>query len=75
MVYQIFDDKGQFAGDQGTPRDISAKKGSREAERTLRQSEECSCALTALSSDWFKELDEKFRFIQIAGKRTELEGR
>ncbi|MDP3356232.1 MAG: PAS domain S-box protein [Polaromonas sp.] len=40
----------------------------REAERTLRESEERFRALTALSSDWFWEQDENFRFVQISGE-------
>ncbi|MFI5445680.1 ATP-binding protein [Polaromonas sp. UC242_47] len=38
------------------------------SERTVRESEERFRALTALSSDWFWEQDENFRFVQVSGE-------
>jgi len=39
-----------------------------EAERVLRASEERFRGLTALSSDWYWEMDEQFRFVEFHGK-------
>ncbi|WP_198026875.1 PAS domain S-box protein [Polaromonas glacialis] len=44
--------------------DITARK---KVEQTLRESEERFRALTQLSSDWFWEQDEHFRFEQVSG--------
>jgi PAS domain S-box-containing protein len=47
----------------------------RNAEGVLRESEERFRALTELSSDWFWEQDEHFRFVKISGKTTDMAGR
>jgi len=44
--------------------DISARK---QTENTLRESEERFRALTALSSDWYWEQDEQYRFVMLSG--------
>lgn len=51
--------------------DITARKRS---EDTLRESEARFRALTELSSDWYWEQDENFRFIQISGNVTKITG-
>ena len=47
--------------------DITERK---EAEQTLRQSEAQSRALAAVSSDWFWEQDENFRFVMVSSDGT-----
>ena len=46
----------------------------RNAEAVLRQSEERFRALTELSSDWFWEQDEHFRFVKISGRTRNMGG-
>ncbi len=60
----VFDAQGAFTGYRGMGRDITAQKL---AERALRDSEARFRALTQLSSDWYWEQDEQFRFTLIAG--------
>jgi len=47
----------------------------RNAETVLRESEERFRALTELSSDWFWEQDEHFRFTKISGETVDMAGR
>ncbi len=47
--------------------DITARK---KVEQTLRESEERFRTLTQLSSDWFWEQDEHFRFQQVSGDES-----
>ena len=51
--------------------DITERK---QAEQLLQMNEEHFRALTALTSDWFWEQDENFRFVQIPGKTTHPAG-
>ena len=54
-----FDKNGVFRGYHGVSRDVTEEK---RAEEALRQSEARFRALTELSSDWYWEQDEAFRF-------------
>ncbi|MGC1176151.1 PAS domain S-box protein [Polaromonas sp.] len=49
--------------------DITERK---ESERVLQESEERFRMLTQLSSDWFWEQDENFRFVEIKGKHKSV---
>jgi diguanylate cyclase (GGDEF)-like protein/PAS domain S-box-containing protein len=59
----VFDKNREFIGYQGVSRDITAEKRS---ERAVRESEARFRALTALSSDWYWEQDDQFRFIYFS---------
>jgi diguanylate cyclase (GGDEF)-like protein/PAS domain S-box-containing protein len=58
-----FDEQGRFRGYHGVGRDITER---REGEERLRESEERFRALTGLSSDWYWEQDENFRFSRVS---------
>ena len=60
----VFDTHGNFTGYRGVARDYTVQK---EVEAALRTSEERFRALTHLSSDWYWEQDEQFRFTRIEG--------
>ena len=51
--------------------DITERK---QTERILRENEERFRALTALTSDWFWEQDENFRFVMVSGEMTNMAG-
>jgi diguanylate cyclase (GGDEF)-like protein/PAS domain S-box-containing protein len=55
----------------GTHMDISAQK---RVEQVLRESEARFRSLTELSSDWYWEMDEQFRFTRIDGNRESSAG-
>lgn len=59
----VFTEDGRFRGYQGVSIDITAEKRS---ERALRESEARFRALTAMSSDWYWEQDEQFRFVYFS---------
>lgn len=59
----LFDDTGRFIGYHGVGQDITQRKL---AQDQLRESEERFRALTELSSDWYWEQDEHFRFIRTS---------
>ncbi|UCH46474.1 MAG: EAL domain-containing protein [Betaproteobacteria bacterium] len=68
----VFDDEGKFTGYQGVSRDITAEK---QSELVVRESEARFRALTAMSSDWYWEQDEHFRFTYFsptAGNNAKL---
>jgi diguanylate cyclase (GGDEF)-like protein/PAS domain S-box-containing protein len=55
---------GEPAGFRGMLRDVTER---RRMEAALRESEERFRALTELSTDWYWEQDENYRFIQVNG--------
>lgn len=61
----IFDGAGHFKGYRGIGKDITANKY---AEQALRESEARFRGLTEISSDWYWEQDEHFRFVHSHGK-------
>ncbi|HJV52391.1 MAG TPA: PAS domain S-box protein [Noviherbaspirillum sp.] len=63
-VQLIRNDKGEPVGFRGMLRDVTAR---REMEAALRASEERFRDLTELSSDWYWEQDNRYRFVQING--------
>jgi PAS domain S-box-containing protein len=46
---------------------LSGHQRAQQTENTLRESEERFRALTALSSDWYWEQDEQYRFVMLSG--------
>ena len=60
----LFDEHSRFRGYHGVGRDVTARK---QAEERLRRSEERFRALAQMSSDWYWEQDEHFRFTHFAG--------
>lgn len=67
----IRDAEGDPVGFRGLLRDVTAR---RRMEQVLRNSEERFRDLTDLSSDWYWELDEHFRFSHVSGKVLEKTG-
>jgi len=61
----LTDDKGAIAGTVTMAIDVSDRV---ESEEALKHSEERFRRLTALSSDWYWELDAEYRFTSITGR-------
>jgi diguanylate cyclase (GGDEF)-like protein/PAS domain S-box-containing protein len=64
-VHLIKDAHGEPVGFRGMLRDVTAR---RQSEQALRESEERFRNLTELSSDWYWEQDDEFRFIRFEGR-------
>ena len=60
----VFDEQGHYAGALSMVTDVTKR---RHAEDALRQSEARFRSLTALSSDWYWEMDDQWRLSQIVG--------
>ena len=65
----VFDADNRFRGYRGVGRDITARKL---AEEKMRQSEERFRSLTELSSDWYWEQDDQYRFTYMAGRTDRM---
>ncbi|MBI3376534.1 MAG: PAS domain S-box protein [Betaproteobacteria bacterium] len=63
-----FDASGRFLGYRGTTADITERK---RAEQALAENEARFRALTELSSDWYWEQDDQYRFVMFGGSRPE----
>ena len=61
----VFDSQGVFMGYWGVGRDIAARK---QTDTVLRESEDRFRTLTHLSSDWYWEQDENYRFTLVSGE-------
>jgi diguanylate cyclase (GGDEF)-like protein/PAS domain S-box-containing protein len=70
-IHLIRDDEGNATGFRGLMRDVTAR---RKMEQVLRDSEERFRDLTDLSSDWYWEQDQHFRFVQVSGSILEKTG-
>jgi len=60
----IVDVRGKFKGYRGIGKDVTKRM---ESERALRESEARFRDLNELSSDWYWEQDENFRFTHLSG--------
>ncbi|MFC7516518.1 PAS domain S-box protein [Herbaspirillum sp. GCM10030257] len=63
-IHLIRDASGEPVGFRGMLRDVTDRRG---IETALRESEERFRDLTRVSSDWYWEQDNRYRFIQING--------
>lgn len=63
-IHLVQDAQGTPSGFRGLLRDVTAR---RQIEQELRDSEERFRDLTDLSSDWYWEQDENFRFVHVSG--------
>jgi diguanylate cyclase (GGDEF)-like protein/PAS domain S-box-containing protein len=68
----IFDEGGAFLGYRGISNDITQRY---RIERALRESEERYRRLTEISSDWYWEQDEHYRFVETGEFRGRPEER
>jgi diguanylate cyclase (GGDEF)-like protein/PAS domain S-box-containing protein len=67
----VFDASGKFKGYRGVGADITGRK---RAEAALQSSEARFRSLTALSSDWYWEQDQEFRFVDASSGLRERTG-
>ena len=63
-----YDANGRFLHEVSIFEDVSSRK---HAEAVLRESEERFRALASLSSDWYWEIDNEFRFVRLEGRHME----